>query len=70
MTEEEAKRTNYVSVVMTGAEQEAVDAWRTAKRPIQTRAAAMRDLIALGLAAHAAGWSPEAPKPKKPKKGA
>jgi len=67
------ERTQRFSIAFTSSELARLDDWRFAQR-LPTRAEAVRRLIELGLAADAAGWSPEAPTAKKaakksPKKG-
>lgn len=61
------ERTQRFSIAFTSSELERLDDWRFAKR-LPTRAEAIRRLLELGLAADAAGWSPEAPPKKAPKK--
>ena len=56
------------SISMTPAELARLDDWAFSNR-IRARAEAVRRLVELGLAASAAGWTPEAPAAKKaPKK--
>lgn len=64
-------KTARMQVILTPAELERLDDWRFARR-IGSRAEAIRQLLNLGIAADAAGWSPDAPeaKPKRPRKGA
>lgn len=56
-------KTARFQVILTPGELEAVDDWRFGRR-IGSRAEAVRQLLALGLAADAAGWTPDAPKAK------
>lgn len=67
MSDDAAKKTNNVSLVMSDAELASLDDWRFSRR-IGSRAEAIRRLLELGLAADAAGWSPEAPTAKKASK--
>ena len=62
------ERTQRFSIAFTTGELERLDDWRFAKR-LPTRAEAIRRLLDIGLAADAAGWTPDAP-PAKSKKAA
>ena len=66
----EPEKKPQFSISMTPAELARLDDWAFSKR-IRARSEAVRRLIELGLAADAAGWSPEAPPPKakRPRKG-
>lgn len=67
---EDAKRMSAAQVLLSADELAKLDDWRFAQR-IGSRSEAIRRLLDLGLAAHAAGWSPEAaPEPKKRRKPA
>lgn len=48
-----------VTITMTPGELERLDGWAFGQR-IRSRSEAVRRLVNLGLAADAAGWSPEA----------
>lgn len=59
------QRTAQFSIAMTPDELVRLDDWAFAQR-IRARSEAVRQLLEIGLAAHAAGWTPEGPpKPKK-----
>ncbi|HRE90550.1 MAG TPA: hypothetical protein PK095_15570 [Myxococcota bacterium] len=46
-------------IMMSKSEILAIDDWRFAQRT-SSRSEAIRQLVALGLSAHAAGWTPDA----------
>lgn len=56
-----------VTIAFTPEELDSLDGWRFGRR-IASRSEAIRRLLELGLAADAAGWSPEAPTAKKASK--
>lgn len=58
--------TERVTISMSPADLAVLDDWSFARR-IRSRSEAIRQLVALGLAADAAGWTPEPAAP--PKKG-
>ena len=60
MSNDGDKKSSRLSISLSATEMEQLDQWAWAQR-IRSLSDAGRQLIVIGLAAHAAGWTPEGP---------